>query len=53
MQLFDELHQEGHTLIVVTHEDEIAQHCHRIVEMKDGKIFNDSKSRKSLNGLAL
>ena len=53
MQLFDELHQEGHTLIVVTHEDEIAQHCHRIVEMKDGKIFNDSKSRKSLNGGAL
>lgn len=53
MQLFDELHQEGHTLIVVTHEDEIAQHCHRIVEMKDGKIFKDSKSRKSLNGEAL
>ena len=53
MQLFDELHQEGHTLIVVTHEDEIAQHCHRIVEMKDGKIFNDSKSRKSLSGEAL
>ena len=53
MQLFDQLHQEGHTLIVVTHEDEIAQHCHRIVEMKDGKIFNDSKSRKSLNGEAL
>ena len=53
MQLFDELHQEGHTLIVVTHEDEIAQHCHRIVEMKDGKIFNDSKTGKSLNGLAL
>ncbi|NKB34075.1 MAG: ATP-binding cassette domain-containing protein [Pseudomonadales bacterium] len=41
MQLFDELHEEGHTLIVVTHEDEIAQHCHRIVEMKDGTIFND------------
>ena len=42
MQLFDELHAEGHTLIVVTHEDEIAQHCHRVVEMKDGKVFNDS-----------
>jgi len=42
MQLFDELHSEGHTLIIVTHEDEIAQHCHRIVEMKDGKIFNDT-----------
>ena len=46
MQLFDELHKEGHTLIVVTHENEIAQHCHRIVEMKDGKIFNDSRTEK-------
>ena len=42
MQLFDELHSEGHTLIVVTHEDEIARHCKRMIEMKDGKIFNDS-----------
>ena len=42
MQLFDELHAEGHTLIIVTHEDEIARHCHRVVEMKDGKIFNDA-----------
>lgn len=46
MQLFDELHKEGHTLIVVTHEKEIAQHCQRIVEMKDGKIFNDSRTEK-------
>ncbi|MDD9959941.1 MAG: ABC transporter ATP-binding protein [Gammaproteobacteria bacterium] len=46
MQLFDELHAEGHTLIVVTHEDEIAQHCQRIVEMKDGKIFNDQVVEK-------
>lgn len=42
MQLFDELHKEGQTLIIVTHEDEIAQHCHRVVEMKDGKIHSDS-----------
>lgn len=47
MQLFDELHSEGHTLIVVTHEDEIAQHCHRVVEMKDGKVFNDSTSNSA------
>ncbi|MBL4581402.1 MAG: ABC transporter ATP-binding protein [Gammaproteobacteria bacterium] len=47
MQLFDELHAEGHTLIVVTHEDEIAQHCHRVVEMKDGKIFNDSTTKSA------
>ena len=44
MELFDELHSEGHTLIVVTHEDEIARHCHRVVEMKDGIIHADSNS---------
>ena len=44
MELFDELHDEGHTLIVVTHEDEIARHCHRVVEMKDGIIHADSNS---------
>ena len=47
MQLFDELHAEGHTLIVVNHEDEIAQHCHRVVEMKDGKVFNDSTTNSA------
>ena len=47
MQLFDELHAEGHTLIVVTHEDEIAQHCQRVVEMKDGKIFDDRLSHSA------
>lgn len=46
MQLFDELHKEGQTLIVVTHEDEIARHCHRVVEMKDGKIFSDSPTKQ-------
>jgi ABC-type lipoprotein export system ATPase subunit len=39
------LHAEGHTLIIVTHEHEIAEHCHRVVEMKDGRVFNDSGSR--------
>jgi putative ABC transport system ATP-binding protein len=42
MQLFDELHAEGHTVIMVTHEDEIAAHCKRVIEMKDGRIFQDS-----------
>lgn len=43
MKLFDELQQEGHTVIVVTHEAEIDNHCHRIVELKDGKISNDHR----------
>lgn len=49
MALFDELHSEGQTLIVVTHENEIADHCHRVVEMKDGKIARDSGSPQGLS----
>ena len=44
MELFDQLHSEGHTLIIVTHEDEIAAHCRSVVEMKDGKIFKDDRT---------
>lgn len=47
MQLFDELHSEGHTVIIVTHEDEIARHCRRVIEMKDGRIFADKASQDS------
>jgi len=41
MALFDQLHNEGHTIIMVTHEDEIAKHCHRVVRLNDGKIISD------------
>ena len=49
MELFDELHKEGHTVIMVTHEEEIAQHCRRVVEMRDGKIFSDNDSEEKAN----
>ena len=41
MTLFDELHQEGQTLIVVTHEPDIAAHCRRAVRLHDGRIQSD------------
>jgi len=41
MGLFDELHADGQTIIVVTHEDEIAQHCRRTVELLDGQVKAD------------
>ena len=41
MGLFDELHGEGQTIILVTHEADIAAHCRRIVRMQDGKIAED------------
>lgn len=48
MALFDELHAEGQTLIVVTHEPEIAAHCQRVVRLSDGKVLSDiSKEENS------
>ena len=41
MQLFEKLHREGQTIIMVTHEADIAAHAHRIVRMRDGHIIGD------------
>ncbi len=41
MGLLEEIHQKGNTIILVTHEEDIAQHAHRIVRMRDGLIEND------------
>jgi putative ABC transport system ATP-binding protein len=41
MQLFDELHSKGHTIILVTHEEDIARYAHRIVRLRDGNIETD------------
>jgi putative ABC transport system ATP-binding protein len=38
LALFDELHAEGHTLIVVTHEDEVARRARRVIHLRDGRI---------------
>ena len=42
MNLFQEIHSKGNTLIVVTHEEEIARHAHRIIRLKDGLIDTDT-----------
>jgi putative ABC transport system ATP-binding protein len=41
MELFDQLHQQGQTIILVTHEEDVARHAKRIVRMKDGKVCSD------------
>ncbi|MGF1635998.1 MAG: ABC transporter ATP-binding protein [Cyclobacteriaceae bacterium] len=41
MALFDELHQKGNTIIMVTHEDDIAHYAHRIIRLKDGNVESD------------
>ncbi len=44
MALFDELHRKGNTIVLVTHEPDIAEYAHRIVHIRDGKIFSDEPS---------
>lgn len=42
MELFQLLHDQGNTIVMVTHEDDIAQHAHRIVRMRDGLVESDT-----------
>lgn len=46
MALFDELHNEGNTLIVITHEREVAEYSRRIIFIKDGQISSDEKNER-------
>jgi len=41
MKLFAEIHRKGNTLLMVTHEEDIARHAHRVVKLKDGEIESD------------
>ena len=43
MDILNKLHQNGNTIILVTHEDDIAKYAHRIIRLFDGKITEDSK----------
>jgi putative ABC transport system ATP-binding protein len=51
MQLFDELHRKGNTIILVTHEDFIAEHAERIIKLRDGLIETDYISRSQSTGI--
>jgi putative ABC transport system ATP-binding protein len=43
MGLFERLHQQGNTIILVTHEHDIAMHAHRVLHVRDGKVEKDEK----------
>lgn len=51
MHLFLELHQEGKTIVMVTHEEDVAAFAERIVRVKDGKVLSDKKQKQKKSPL--
>jgi putative ABC transport system ATP-binding protein len=47
MELFDQLHAGGNTVVLVTHEAEIAQHAWRRINLRDGKVLSDAPTERS------
>ena len=45
MALFEKLHSQGNTIVLVTHEPDIAKHAHRVVSLRDGVIEKDEKRK--------
>lgn len=48
MHLFDDIHAAGNTVILVTHEEEVAMHAHRVIRLRDGVIESDEKMEKKV-----
>ncbi len=48
MNLFDEIHRSGNTVILVTHEEDIARHAHRIIRLRDGMVESDERKEVNL-----
>jgi putative ABC transport system ATP-binding protein len=49
MTIFQKLNNEGHTIVMITHEPDIAQHAKRIIHVRDGKIIDDTTKHKQKN----
>ena len=46
MAIFQKLNDEGHTIVMITHEPEIAEHAKRVIHIRDGRIVDDSSRHK-------
>lgn len=46
MKIFQDLNERGHTIVIITHEPDIAQHAKRIILLRDGKIVEDRKNKQ-------
>jgi len=46
MALFDKLHEQGNTIVLVTHEHDIAAYAHRVIHIRDGQVFSDEKTAR-------
>lgn len=51
MALFEQIHNNGNTVILVTHEPDIAEHAHRIIRLKDGQIEKDIRNQQIISAL--
>lgn len=53
MEIFQDLNEEGHTIVMITHESDIAEHARRIIHIKDGQIVKDGDGHKQrrVNGI--
>jgi putative ABC transport system ATP-binding protein len=47
MEIFNTIHQNGNTIVLVTHEEDIANHAHRIVRLRDGVVETDRRNEKA------
>jgi putative ABC transport system ATP-binding protein len=47
MALFDDLHAKGNTIVLVTHEHDVAEFAHRIIHIRDGKVASDEKTARA------
>lgn len=49
MKLFDDIHKAGNTVIIVTHEEEIATHAHRVIRLRDGMVETDVRNKATVS----